>query len=39
MASAKEASKEDLKLFVIYDSLDAGGTDKQHSQIDEAEVQ
>lgn len=35
MASAKEASKEDLKLFVIYDSLDAGGTDKQHSQIEQ----
>lgn len=30
----KEATNQDIKLFIIYDSLDAGGTDKQYEQID-----
>lgn len=30
----KEKTKQDINLFIIYDSLDAGGTDKQYEQID-----
>lgn len=30
----KEKTKQDIHLFIIYDSLDAGGTDKQHESID-----
>lgn len=32
--SIKEQTKQDINLFIIYDSLDAGGTDKQYEQID-----
>lgn len=30
----KEQTKQDIHLFIVYDSLDAGGTDKQHESID-----